>query len=199
MTPADAGGGLVGLVLAGGLSRRMGADKGALGLDGQSLTERALMRLEPFCAVVCVSIRTVQVAAEPYRRLKTVVDDGSVVGPAAGLLAAWQEYAGRALLVLAADLAQVSPALLAALVAGRQADGRLATAFRHPNGIPEPLCAIWEPAAQASILASDMPGSPSLRHLLETGPARLLEPEWPGQLTSINTPEQYARLQTNAG
>ena len=121
-------------------------------------------------------------------------DEGNVAGPAAGLLAAWIRHPGHALLVLAADLARVTPALLDQLVTGRRADGRIATAFRHRNGIPEPLCAIWEPAAAAAIRGARSPNAPSLRRLLEAADAELLEPQWPGQLDSINTPEELAAL-----
>ena len=172
----------------------MGTDKGALELDGRTLVERAVMRLDPFCEAVCVSVRQSQVDGEPYRRLRLVVDEGNVVGPAAGLLAAWIRHPGHALLVLAADLARVTPALLDQLVTGRRADGRIATAFRHRNGIPEPLCAIWEPAAAAAIRGARSPNAPSLRRLLEAADAELLEPQWPGQLDSINTPEELAAL-----
>jgi molybdopterin-guanine dinucleotide biosynthesis protein A len=185
---------LIGVVLAGGLSRRMGSDKGALELEGRTLVERALMLLEPFSESVCVSIRQGQAAAEPYRRLRLVVDEGGVVGPAAGLLAAWSRHPDRPLLVLAADLARVGTNLLDQLVAGRREGGRIATAFRHPSGIPEPLCAIWEAAAYAAVRGASPPNAPSLRRLLETGNAELLEPQWPGQLESINTPEDLAAL-----
>ena len=67
-------------------------------------------------------------------------------GPAAGILSALRTHPDTAWLVLACDLPFLTGEVLAALVAQRD-PARPATAFQSGNdGLPEPLCAIYEPA-----------------------------------------------------
>lgn len=182
----------IGLVLAGGLSRRMGRDKGALEYAGEPQVLRASRLLGRFCPRVLVSIRPEQARSRCYRGLARVEDEGRLAGPAAGLLAAWRREPAAALLALAVDLPLVDAALVAALVAARD-PARLATAFRHPDGTIEPLCAIWEPAARAELCRRAEHASPSLRRLLEDTGVGLLQAAEPERLRSVNTPEDYAR------
>jgi len=95
---------VLGAVLAGGASRRMGTDKAALAVGGRSLLERAVAALRPHCAeVVVVSAR----ADTPTGAWRTVADERPGQGPLAGLETALAE-AGRhgceAAVVLAVDL-----------------------------------------------------------------------------------------------
>lgn len=184
---------LRGLVLAGGHSRRMGRDKGALRHAGEPLVRRAVRLLSGFCVDVRVSVRAAQAGEAPYADLPLVVDADTVAGPAAGLLAAWDEAPDIALCVLAADLPRVDAALLEQLVAARDA-AALATAFTHADGTPEPLCTIWEPAARAALVEPEPGEGVSLRRVLERGPARLVAAPDPDCLESVNSPEDLARL-----
>lgn len=183
-----ASGDLTGLVLAGGDSRRMGEDKGRVPIAGRTQVERCVELLAPLCGEVRVSVRESQAGLEPYSRLPLVVDDGSLRGPAAGLVGAWQRMPDRALLVLAVDLPLADRALLECLI-GRRSPDRLATAYVHPDGTIEPLCAIWEPRAAPMLDAARRSGSVSLRQLLESGDIVRVRPERPDQLVSANTPE----------
>ena len=185
---------LTGLVLAGGLSRRMRTDKGSLDLHGRSQAEHCLSLIAPFCVQSFVSIRAEQSRAEPYSKLATLADDAAFSGPAAGLLTAWSRFPRSALLVLAVDLVAVTRATLAMLVAHRDAE-RAATAFCHPDGTIEPLCTIWEPRLRQSLVAAGE--GPSLRRILEGADIALLRPERPDEIVSANTPESLAGFSRN--
>ncbi|HLF09607.1 MAG TPA: NTP transferase domain-containing protein, partial [Gammaproteobacteria bacterium] len=169
---------LWGLVLAGGDSRRMGRDKGQLPYRGEPQARRALQLLNIVCARAFVSVRSDQAQLEPYALLPLIVDDGELRGPAAGLLAAWAQWPSAAWLTLATDLPLVGPALLGELIQQRAPEA-LATAFRHPDGTPEPLCTIWEPAARARLLGRARTGDHSLRRLLEDSAVELLDAREP--------------------
>ena len=138
------------MVLAGGISRRLGIDKAEIGAPGESaervesLTGRAAARL----AAVC---RTVAVADGGRRRLPDLasVGDGPGAGPAAGILGAARAYPGRTLLVLACDLPRVPSALLAELARSAGCDWALP---RWSRGL-EPLCALYRPRALAALAA----------------------------------------------
>ena len=179
---------LVGIVLAGGLSRRMGRDKGSAPYRGETLAGRAYRLLQGFLPEVYVSLRSGQAALQPYRDLPQIVDDGRLSGPAAGLIAGWLVDPGAALCVLAADMPWVDEAMLAQLLESRDPHA-IATAFVHSDGVPEPLCTIWEPAVRKLMPEDPGPRGISLRHLLELDSACLISPREPERLASANSPE----------
>jgi len=184
---------LYGLVLAGGRGTRLSRDKGSLDYHGLPQALWAYQLLEPVCGGEhrFVSVRGDQLEAAPYLDLPTIADEGEGGGPAAGLLAALNRFPAVAWLTVAADMPLLTPRLLATLVAQRD-PAVIATAFRHADGTPEPLCAIWEPAARAVIAAAATPAEVSLRRLLEANPAKLIAPDDERALASVNTPAEEA-------
>ncbi|HEY4575112.1 MAG TPA: NTP transferase domain-containing protein, partial [Thermoanaerobaculia bacterium] len=108
MTGRGAAAAAVGLVLAGGESRRLGSDKARL--EGAALPQGAAERLAAVCAEVAVADRGRGLV--PGRRS---LADGEGRGPAAGILGGAAAYPGRSLLVLACDLPRVPAGLLAEL------------------------------------------------------------------------------------
>jgi len=148
--------------------------------------------LAKHCERAYVSIRREQALATPYNDLPLVIDDGSARGPGAGLLAAFRKHADGAWLAIGVDMPLLDHTTLADLVRGRD-PACVATAYRHPDGAPEPLCAIWEPAARAR-LESPAGASSSPRRELEKGPTRFIVAADPRRLRSVNTPEDDARV-----
>jgi molybdopterin-guanine dinucleotide biosynthesis protein A len=182
---------LTGLVLAGGQSRRMGADKGALVVHGRTQAEYCLDLLATCCATARVSVRPSQATIAPYADLPLVLDGGDRLGPAAGLLAAWDRDPSKALLVIAVDLPYLSAAMLADLVRRRD-PAAAATAFRHADGVIEPLCTIWEPRLRAVVAAAGP--NPSLRRILEGADVRTRPVPGSRELRNINTPAALAEV-----
>jgi len=176
---------LYGLVLAGGRSVRMGRDKGSLDYHGRPQALWMLDLVSRHCEHAFVSVRDEQASAQPYAGLPLVIDEGRIEGPAAGLLAAFRHRPDVAWLVVGADMALLDDATLAELARSRDAT-RTATAYRHPDGTAEPLCAIWEPAARALLEPQGRP-SISLRRALEEGPTRFVAAADPTRLRSVNT------------
>ena len=189
---------LYGLVLAGGRGTRLGCDKGGLDYHGVPQALWAIRLLEPFCGERFVSLRPEQSDTPVYQGLSAILDRGTSAGPASGVVAALQRFPRAAWLVIAADMPLLTDAVLAALVAHRD-PSVLATAYRHRGGLPEPLCAIWEPAAAGRLDAHGAGRGLSLRRLLEEGPARLLELDDEEVLTSVNTAADDLRVRTRLG
>jgi molybdopterin-guanine dinucleotide biosynthesis protein A len=182
---------LYGLVLAGGDSQRMGRDKAQLRYHrDEPQVRHAFDLLAAVAAGAYVSVRKAQADAGLYATFPLIIDDGTMRGPAAGLLAAWSHAPQVAWLVLATDLPFVSAALVADLLAGRDVS-TLATAFRHRDGTPEPLCTIWEPAARPILLGRVGSGDSSLRRLLVDGPVKMLDASDPDLLRSVDSERQY--------
>jgi len=143
---------LYGLVLAGGASRRMGHDKAALALHGRPQLDWAYDTLARHCQRVFVSIRADQ-QDDPVRQgRQVIVDVHDGTGPIAGIAAAQAAHPDSAWLVLACDLPFVDDAVISHLTGRR--DGRPVVAYASSHdGLPEPLCAIYEPGSRAGVLS----------------------------------------------
>ncbi len=191
---------LRGLVLAGGQSQRMGGDKAALEVGGRTLLARSVELLQPLVASVHVGIRADQACDQLRRQFAILVDEPAVAGPAAALAAAWRHDPACAWLVLACDMPALGREGLEALIAARD-PARGGTAWRGLDGeLPEPLCAIWEPATLARLAAGareagNGPRNPKLspRALLAAADPLLLNPGRPETLLSVNTPADLHR------
>jgi len=185
--------GILGIVLAGGESRRMGRDKAGLELGGETLAAGAARRLAAVCPEVAIADRGRHfVSGFPS------LPDGPGRGPAAGLLGAARAYPGRPLLALACDLPHVPVPLLAALTFQEGADWVLP---RWQAG-PEPLCALWGARALDLLETRVAHGVYALWSLAEEESltVRWLEGDLlaafgpPGELfLNVNTPEELER------
>jgi molybdopterin-guanine dinucleotide biosynthesis protein A len=182
---------LLGLVLAGGRSTRMRTDKAALLYGGRSQLERAMELIAPHVERAYVSVRADQ-SDDPLRAVFAQIrDTRENLGPIAGLLAAQARHPEAAWLVLACDLPLLDEATLTHLLRSR-APQRLATAYRSSHdGLPEPLCAIWEPASAAPLAAYVATGRQCPRRFLVGADTQLIDEPNPGALDNINTPEEY--------
>jgi molybdopterin-guanine dinucleotide biosynthesis protein A len=179
---------LYGLVLAGGASRRMGQDKAALAYHGRPQLDWTRELLARHCERVFVSIRREQQDDPARRGQAVIVDMDEGIGPIAGIAAAQATHPAHAWLVLACDLPFVNDASLERLAGARGTQPVVAYASSH-DGLPEPLCAIYEPASAAGIRASIASGRNCPRKfILGTGVA-LLAPLDPAALDNINTPD----------
>jgi molybdopterin-guanine dinucleotide biosynthesis protein A len=185
---------LFGLVLAGGRSARMGRDKALLTYgDGRPQAVVAYELLREFCRRVYLSVRTVQEALSEWPQL---VDRYEEIGPMAGILTALDEHREAAWLVVACDLPFLNRETLRQLLAARDPQ-RIATAFRSAHdGLPEPLCAIYEPAARARLLEFVAQGLHCPRKALINSPVHLVELADHRALDNVNDPLEYERAAT---
>ena len=180
---------LFGLVLAGGHSRRFGRDKAAQVVDGKTLLSRTVELAGQFAQTVYVGVRADQLDDGLRAKFRLLPDEPGITGPSAALLAAQARHPDAAWLVLACDLPRLDAATLADLCAARDA-GSPAVALRSPsNQRPEPLCAIYEPAALEALRAAAAAGRISPRDLLVSLNARLIDARDPSALSNMNRPE----------
>jgi len=181
---------LHGLVLTGGRSRRMASDKALLAYAGETQLDRAVRLLKAQGISAWVSVRPDQVDEPARARHPQIVDAHVDAGPSAGILAALAAQPAAAWLVLACDLPFLDEATLAHLIAHRD-PARLATGFRSAHdGLPEPLCAIYEPAARAPLEAAVAAGKTCPRRFLRHSEVALLDLPRPEVLDNVNTPEE---------
>ncbi len=187
---------LKGLVLSGGRSTRMQRDKAVLEYGGETQLDRAMRLLGEQVSEVYVSVRADQVSEPARAKYRQIVDshDGTspiAKGPAAGILAAQAADPQAAWLVLACDLPQLDAQTLATLIAARNTQ-HTATAFRSAHGgLPEPLCAIYEPASAPLLAAFVAGGRDCPRKFLLNSDTLLLDQPNPKALDNVNTPDEF--------
>lgn len=182
---------LYGLVLAGGESRRMGRDKALLDYHGRPQVAWALELVSRHCERAFVSVRAGQASDGVRSTLPQIVDGALGAGPIAGIAAAQATHPDAAWLVVACDLPFLGDALLAELIARRGAAD--ITAFRSAHdGLPEPLCAIYEPATRVPIVEFIAAGRHCPRKFVTASGAPLLELPEATALDNVNTPEELA-------
>jgi molybdopterin-guanine dinucleotide biosynthesis protein A len=178
-------------VLAGGASTRMQRDKAAIEYHGQSQLQWTFQLLSHICAATFVSVRPDQ-REEPTRvGFPQIVDRLPGAGPIAGISAAMQAHPKAAWLVVACDLPFLNEATLRHLVANRDVR-KLATAYRSSHdGLPEPLCAIWEPLSREPLLAYVDAGKQCPRKFLINADTALLDLPDARALDNVNTTDEY--------
>jgi len=181
----------------------MQRDKAALPYAGRTQLERAVELIEPFVERVYVSVRPDQIDDPLRAQFAQIVDSGDVQGPIAGIAAAQSRHPEAAWLVLACDLPLLDAQTIETLLASRQPQ-RQATAYRSSHdGLPEPLCAIYEPASGKAVRDHIAAGYDCPRKFLIRADTALLDQPEPGALDNVNTPKEYGaaayRVRRSAG
>jgi molybdopterin-guanine dinucleotide biosynthesis protein A len=184
---------IYGLILAGGASKRMQRDKAALIYRGKTQLERAFEVLSRYLERVFVSVRADQTSDPTRAHLPMIVDSEAGEGPIVGIRSAFAAHPNVSWFVLACDLPFLSDNLIEGLL--RQRDPRaLATAYKSAHdGLPEPLCAIWEPAAARPLAEYQAGGGHCPRKFLIRHGAHLVDLSDPRALDNVNTPEEYSQ------
>jgi len=177
----------------------MQRDKANLEYAGKSQLARATELLTPLVARYFVSVRTDQLDDPARTAYDTIADIKPNLGPIGGIHAALHAYPDRGWLILACDLPFLNRATLQHLIAHR-ASNRVASAYRSSfDGLPEPLCAIFEPRSRQIIEQSLLQGQQCPRALLSRSDVELLELPNPRALDNVNTGEEYAAAKATLG
>lgn len=152
---------ILGAILAGGASRRMGRDKAMVEVAGRSMLERVGEALSVVTDRVVVAGREGTVSG--YRGVPDLVD--GPVGPLAGLAAALDEAArvgAEAVLAVAVDQPFVRAETLRRLTG--EFDGR--AVVPEADGVRQVTCALY-PAAWQEQAAVELGAGGSLQSLLD--------------------------------
>ena len=183
----------LGVVLAGGASRRMGRDKAALELHGRPLVAWVTDALRSaFREVVIVGPAH---RAELVPEVPIIADAFPGQGPLGGIATALAHAGPRRVFVAACDMPFLSTALARYLASvGLEA---AAVVPRSERGM-EPLCAAYGHSCHQVAKELLAGGDPSMADLLARVTVRVVEPEdWRGHdpsgrsLVNLNTPEEW--------
>lgn len=144
---------ILGLVLIGGHSKRMGTDKFSIEYAKATQLERVYNTISQVCSEIYISCRQDQF--EDPRLIsyeKKLVDQFYNIGPLGAILSAFQKFPNHAIMTIACDLPLLGEQEIKLLQMKRN-PFKFATSFLNPEGLPEPLCAIYEPKAKAMMHA----------------------------------------------
>jgi len=126
-----------GIIMAGGLSSRMGTDKAFVPFGGKRLIDYTIDLLKQFCAEIIISTNQPGYDELGFR---TVADSYQKCGPVGGLHAALAETNFDHNIVISCDVPFVRPELIELLLA--HTNGFDAVVPVHKGGV-EPLIAVY--------------------------------------------------------
>lgn len=158
---------ILGVVMAGGGSRRMGFDKCQVELGGQTLVARSASVLAPVCDEVVVSIQSG--SAGEYGSLRVIRDRRPHCGPLAGLESTLGEgvAVGSSVFLLACDLPHVGTDVVLYLLDCARDRGDCAAVVPSIEDRRQPLCALYRASALARVSRQLESGERSMRALLD--------------------------------
>lgn len=147
---------MLGIILCGGQSLRMGKDKGLLELQGKSWAKMASDKLALLNIPVKLSINLQQQAAysETFSKDELIVDNDllSLKGPLLGVLSCHLAFPHEDLFVLACDMPLMHMNFLQSLYILYQLQPTTAYLYTNGEGI-EPLCGIYTSKGLSTVLA----------------------------------------------
>ncbi len=173
-------------ILAGGQSRRMGCDKLFLGVDDSPLLAKTLdtCRLR-FSAVTIVARTTAKFHGLSCRVL---LDTPGFPGPVGGVIAALEDCPDMACFITAADLADLSAAILDELFDAYNDEEYLGL---QKDSFIQPLCGIYQSNVAGVLRAVAAENQYSLRRLMASLTTRFIAV--PQRWRNINSPEDLSK------
>jgi molybdopterin-guanine dinucleotide biosynthesis protein A len=178
---------VLGAVLAGGASDRMGCPKGTLRIEGVTFLERAVATLDLVCGEVVVCGGEV---APPGRPILPDVAAGA--GPLSGVASALDHARGRPVLILAVDLPLVTAETVMRVMGPGPMSGQARMA--RVDGRIQPVCGVY--AGDLASVARErlVSGDRSLMAFVRRVPHLTLVDITDGSLRNVNTPDDYTEL-----
>jgi molybdopterin-guanine dinucleotide biosynthesis protein A len=194
---------MMGVVLCGGQSLRMGADKGLLQQQSLTWAELAAQKLTDVSSVVILSVneRQCKLYSTKFDGIPMIQDDGSlqVYGPLRGILSVHLRQPSEDLLVLACDMQAMQKPVIDYLI--KISSGKKEDAFVFRNAkYTEPLCAVYTSAGLKKIYNQYRQGQlvkHSLYYVLETIDTCYLNipEEWEEYFYNYNSPYDLDNLE----
>ncbi|MHB8529250.1 MAG: molybdenum cofactor guanylyltransferase [Caulobacteraceae bacterium] len=191
---------LAGLILAGGRSRRFGAEKAVAEVAGASMLERVLSVLEVASSSIAISAAP-QSRAAAFARERDLAclhdEPGAPDGPLAGVMAGllWGRGQGASHLITAPCDTPFLPRDFTTRLLAVVRQGAAAAVAKSPSGL-QPLCALWEiePSAEEVGRAIGSAAHPPIHRILRQLRAVAVEFADEGAFANINTQAQWARI-----
>jgi molybdopterin-guanine dinucleotide biosynthesis protein A len=181
----------IGVILAGGVGRRIGGDKAIVELCGRPLISYPLAAMGSVTADLAVVAKS-DTRLPPLAGISVWIEPDEPRHPVVGLVHALERASGRPVLVCAADMPLITAMALQSL-ADADTGAAPAVIATGPGGV-QPQLGRYEPAALAALAPAAAEGRRPLRETVAAlGPALLEVPEL--VLFNVNTAEDLARAE----
>ncbi len=139
--------GITGIVLAGGKSKRMGAEKGLISFRGKSMIQYAIEALEPVCDQILISTNSNSYDSWPFPKFTDIYPNS---GPMGGIYTGLVNSENELNLVLSCDMPFIKPELLSDLIAN--SEGKDIVVPWHRAKHFEPMCALYRKSVESIFL-----------------------------------------------
>ena len=147
---------MLGIILCGGQSSRMGSDKGLLVNEAKTWAQTAIDKLSVLNIPIKLSVNSKQQTdySKVFETELLIVDhlSLSIHGPLQGVLSAHLENPKDDLFILACDLPLMEPAILQELLHHYQQDKNYEAYIFTDENEPEPLCGIYTSTGLSKII-----------------------------------------------
>jgi molybdenum cofactor guanylyltransferase len=182
--------GTVGALLAGGRGRRLGgAGKATVELAGRPLLEYPLAALRAVTDELTVVAKRDTALPSLDPAVTVWLEPDEPRHPLAGVVHALRRATGRPVLVCAADMPLVTPAVLARLLAADPGDARAVVPLA--GGRLQPVCALYLPAALAAL--ETFPADARTTDVVEAIGITVVDFDNADAFFSVNAPDDLAR------
>ncbi|MBN2669800.1 MAG: molybdenum cofactor guanylyltransferase [Bacteroidales bacterium] len=180
---------LIGVVLAGGLSRRMGQDKSLMLYRDEALIKYSIDILTPYCSEVLLSSNT---KFHDKFGLTRIEDLHKEIGPMGGLYSILKQNKAEYYLCLPCDSPMVKPEFIEQLI-NQIDDNFQAIVPIHEHHI-EPLFAIYHHSISEVLELCISKNNYKMMNLLNQVQSKYIPINEESYFMNINTPEDYQRL-----
>ncbi|WP_153733247.1 molybdenum cofactor guanylyltransferase [Sporosarcina obsidiansis] len=180
----------VGILLAGGQSRRFGSPKAFAKYQGQEFYHYSLDALRPFCDEIIIVTRPEFLGRFPADlRVMTDLEGFAGLGPLAGILTGMEAVAADRYIVLPCDMPFIQANVIERLLDAHCGDVSAVTL----EGKRHPLVAVWQATVKPTIRQALNEGNRRVMHVQARHDGRWIEGSMlttlPGLVfTNVNTP-----------
>ncbi len=178
---------VLGAVLAGGTSDRMGRSKGSLRIDGVTFLERAVVTLERVCGEVVVCG-----GQDPVPGIPILPDVIVGSGPLGGMASALDHADGRPVFILAVDFPLVTVETVRRVIGRGPMQGQ--ARIGRVDGRIQPVCGVYAGDLAPVVRQRLESGDRSMMAFLRRVPHLTLVDVTDGSLRNVNTPDDYTAL-----
>ncbi len=175
---------ITGIILAGGLSSRMGQDKGLLHYKGRALVEYAIDAIKPLCSEIIISSNNKEYEQFGY---KVVTDVYQKVGPIGGLYSSLAEANTNDILMCPCDMPFITTDIFEQILENKSDSA--VTVVESDSGKVYPTLGYYQKSCLPVILQFIEQGQYKLQLLMKALNAATIQIEDNKSLLNFNTPE----------
>jgi molybdenum cofactor guanylyltransferase len=193
---------LIGIVLMGGKSSRMGTDKSQLIANTSHTNETqknfaqlAHAKLKCYVSDVFYSINQEQ---NNLHLNNTIIDEYPEEGPLSGIISALR-FTQTSIIVLGVDVPLVTKQSIKNIIVHRNWDLLTTTYYNTETRIWEPMLSIWEIETLPCLEEYFTNGGRSIQQFLNQYGNKRVQILDVNEFTNVNTPEEFERLRAQIG